>query len=167
MAQYTKSVTKQGDKDVTRYKDGGQFVKGDDVPANVKQALQDNPDGTIIDETGEVVNPETDEDESGDEPAPTGPEDEADEGDEPDEGDEEEETRTAPAEDPRSLDAVPQDNPGMGYKRSGGKTLSIFSNKPHETVKNVAGIMVPMTHDEYNSKTDAEILAKLRKLKKL
>ena len=64
-------------------------------------------------------------------------------------------------------DPTPQSEPGMGYKRVKAKTVSIFSNKPHETVKNVAGVMVPLTLEEYESKTDAEIIEQLRKLKKI
>lgn len=64
---------------------------------------------------------------------------------------------------------APQSDPGMGFPRDeeSGKTLSIFSKRPHETVKLVAGVTVPLTLDEYNTKTDSEIIVQLKKMKKL
>ena len=165
MAQYSKVTDANG---TTRYKDGSKFVKADDVPATVKSALESSADGTVVDELGEPVNPETDSDESEDEDAPTSndtPSDDDTTADEP----------TNLDNDPASAEPVPQDEEGMGFKRSKGKTLSIFSNKPHETVKNVAGVMVPLTLEEATGnaqkdiapKSDAEIIAKLKQLKKL
>lgn len=169
MAQYSKVTDANG---TTRYKDGSKFVKADDVPENVKTALGDAAEGTVLDELGDPVNPETDSDEgSEDEPAPTSPdEDESTPDDESDADDEEQEQPTpapAPQQTPIDPTPTPQSDEGMGFKRSKGKTLSIFSNKPHETVKNVNGIMVPLTHEEHATKTDSEILEQLRKLKKL
>lgn len=172
MAQYSKVTDTNG---TTRYKDGSKFVKGDDVPATVKTALESAPDGTLVDELAEPINPETDLDESEDEDAPATD-------DTPAEDDDTTADDPAPAptpdpvdNDPASVEPVPQDEDGMGFKRKGGKTLSIFSNKPHETVKNIAGVMVPLTMEEATgnankgvaAKTDAEIIAKLKDLKKL
>lgn len=59
------------------------------------------------------------------------------------------------------------DESGMGFPMDKqGRTLSIFSKKVHETVKYINGIMVPMTMEEYNKKSDKDILAKLKKLGK-
>lgn len=186
MAQYTKST---GDNGSVRYKDGGKFVKADDVPANIKEALEQNPEGTVVDELGDVVNPETDSDEgTGDDPdlTPTTPPaddsaaDDADQdgaGDDGEEDDEEEEPETpAPAPAPRKrASRAKTEVGGMGFPAKDGKTLSIFSDRPHETVKNVGGILVPLTLEELQgdsakgveAKTDAEIIEKLKELGKL
>jgi len=187
MAQYTKAT---GDNGSVRYKDGGKFVKADDVPANVKEALDANPEGTLIDELGDVVDPttETDEGTGDDDSVPTAPpveddsttDDSADEDgagddgeDDSEEDDSEEETTPAPA--PAKRSAKKQEVGNMGFPAKNGKTLSIFSDKPHETVKNVGGILVPLTLEELNGdvakgvepKTDTEIIEKLKKLGKL
>lgn len=193
MAQYTKST---GDNGSVRYKDGGRFVKADDVPANIKEALDANPEGTAVDELGEVVNPETDTDEgTGDDdsvPTNTTPAeddstaDDADEGDagssvadtgagDDGEDDEEEEPEAPATPAPAKRSAKKQEIGGMGFPAKNGKTLSIFSDKPHETVKNVGGILVPLTNEELTGdvakgvepKTDTEIIEKLKKLGKL
>lgn len=149
MATYTKVTDEKG---TVRYKDGNKFVAADSVSDQAKSSLDENPEGTPVDELGDVINPSTEEDDSEDEEAPTNnTEDEAE----------------AQDETPAETSATPQDDAGFGFKRSGGKTLSIFSNKPHETVKYVNGVLVPLTHEEYNTKTDAEIIEKLKKLKKL
>ena len=59
---------------------------------------------------------------------------------------------------------VPQSDPGMGFPRKDGKTLSIFSKQPHTHVRNVNGVMVPLTKEEYENRTDAEIMHELSKL---
>jgi hypothetical protein len=184
MAQYTKVVN----GDSVRYKDGGKFVKADDVPQNIKDTLEKAPQGTVVDELGDIVDPSTETDEgSGDDesvPTATPPveddtttEDESTEDDESDEdeADDEEETQEeAPAPKARTSRAKTEIG-GMGFPAKNGKTLSIFSDKPHETVKNVGGIMVPLTLVELNGdrangvepKTDTEILEKLKKLGKV
>lgn len=193
MAQYTKST---GDNGSVRYKDGGRFVKADDVPANIKEALDANPEGTAVDELGEVVNPETDTDEgTGDDdsvPTNTTPAeddstaDDAEDGSsvadtgagddgEDDEEEDSEESTPAPAPAPKKRAARKQEIGGMGFPAKNGKTLSIFSDKPHETVKNVGGILVPLTNEELTGdvakgvepKTDTEIIEKLKELGKL
>lgn len=158
MATYSKVTD---DKGTVRYREGNKFTSADKLPNQVKSSLDEKEDGVQVDELGDVVNPETDIDESEDEQAPTQAEEEVEE-------EEEEET-------PIESSATPQDNPGFGFKRKDGKTLSIFSNKPHETVRLVNGIMVPLTHLEASGdpandvapKTDVEIVNKLKKLKKL
>lgn len=189
MAQYSKVTDANG---TTRYKDGSKFVKGDDVPENVKTALGENPDGTVVDELGDVVNPETDTDEgTGDDPdlTPPAPADDSaddsadedgagDDGEDDEEDDSEDESQTPPAAPtpaPRKRAARNQEVGGMGFPAKDGKTLSIFSDKPHETVKNVGGHLVPLTLEELQGdaskgvepKTDAEIIEKLKELGKL
>lgn len=165
MATFSKVTDANG---TTRYKDGSKFVKADDVPETVKTALADAPDGTQVDELGDAIDPSTESDESEDEDAPTTDDTPADDDTSADDA-------TNLDADPASVEPIPQDEEGMGFKRSKGKTLSIFSNKPHETVKNVAGVMVPLTLEEATGnaqkdiapKTDAEIIAKLKDLGKL
>ena len=181
MANYSKVTDANG---TTRYKDGSKFVKGDDVPENVKNALAEQPDGTVVDEIGDRVDPTTDTDEgSGDDesvPTNTPPVEDDSTVDDQDEGagddgeeDDEEEEPEAPA--PRKRSSSKQEIGGMGFPAKNGKTLSIFSNVPHETVKNVGGHMVPLTNEELTGdaskgilpKTDTEIIEKLKKLGKV
>lgn len=62
---------------------------------------------------------------------------------------------------------TPQSEPGMDFPRKNGKTVDIFDGKtPHTHVRYVAGHMVPLTRDNYISRTDAEIEAKLSELGK-
>ena len=178
MAQYTKATDASG---TTRYKDGTKFVKGADVPANIKEALEGVPDGTIIDELGDVVDTSTDTDEgSDDEDLPTDPsksepnvaEDTSsvdDQGELDDGAGEDVETGLS---DPEAAKPAPKSTKnlkigGMGFPAAKGKTLSVFSDVPHETVKNIGGIMVPLTIKEYAEKTDAEIIEKLKELGKI
>lgn len=196
MAQYTKATGENGS---VRYKDGGRFVKADDVPANIKEALEQNPEGTIVDELGDVVDPSTETDEgSGDDdevPTNTPPADDTTDADEAgedgssvadtgagddgeddsEEDDSEEEPAPAAPAPAKKRSSKKQEVGNMGFPAKNGKTLSIFSDRPHETVKNVGGIMVPLTLDELNgdpankveAKTDTEIIEKLKELGKL
>ena len=56
---------------------------------------------------------------------------------------------------------------GMGFPARNGKTLSILSDVPHETIRSVAGIIVPLTNEEYKTKGDAEIIERLKELGKI
>lgn len=195
MAQYTKKTDANGG---VRYKDGSKFVGKDNVPENVKAALDEQPEGTVLDELGDVVDPTTDTDEgSGDDdtvvnntpPAEddTTVDDQATDDSTEDEGagDDGEDDEEDEAEDPATPAPAPAPKPrasrakteigGMGFPAKDGKTLSIFSDVPHETVKNVGGIMVPLTNLELTGdaskgimpKNDAEIIEKLKKLGKV
>jgi hypothetical protein len=164
MAKYTKETVKQGDKEVVRYKDGTDYVATNKVPTNVVNALADVKEGIAVDELGDYINPETDTDESEDETAPdnnTPADDDSVAADDVDAGEE------AP---------IPQDEEGMGFKRVKGKTVDIFDGKtPHQEVRSVAGVMVPLSRvnalgdpkNDIEPKTDAEIIEKLKKLGKL
>lgn len=175
MAQYSKVTNPDGS---VYYQDGEQPIAAEAVPDNVKSVLQDAADGSVVDELGDPINPETDVDESEDENLPVNqPDDESDVDQEPVAPAPEVPAAPQVGPDPEQpaepMQAeikpapVPQDSEGMGFPRKDGKTLSIFSNAPHETVKNINGIMAPMTHEEYEEKTDAEIIEKLRKMKKI
>lgn len=61
--------------------------------------------------------------------------------------------------------AVPQSEPGMGFKRVNGKTVDIFDQKtPHTRIRPVEGFTVPLSEKSYNEKSDAEIYARLKEL---
>lgn len=185
MAQYTKATDANG---TVRYKDGTQFVGKANLPQNILTALDENPEGTVIDELGEVVDPTTETDEgSEDENLPTKPaetesetsveddatEEETEEETQEEETEEESETEEeAPAPAPAPAPAAPSSRAkkevgGMGFPAAKGKTLSIFSDVPHETVKNIGGVLAPLTHEEYATKTDAEIIIRLKELGKI
>lgn len=163
------TYTKEQNGPVPRYKLNGESIKAAEVPQPVKTALSEAAPGTQVDELGDPINPDTDLDDSADENPPTNPDEDGDDGDSPpdDDTDADGQTDTEARNEIASEDATPQSTPGMGFKRSKGKTLSIFSNKPHETVKSIRGVMVPLTQEEYDTKTDAEIIKKLQDLKKL
>lgn len=63
--------------------------------------------------------------------------------------------------------SVPASDPGMGdFKRVKGKTVDIFDQKtPHTDVRYVGGLMVPLSKENYESKSDAEIYERLEELK--
>lgn len=180
MAKYTKVSSKDpSGKTVVRYKDGKNYVDGKDVPEVVRTGLNEVKEGTILDELGDVFDPETDSDESEDEQAPTGSEE--DDASEEDDSDLDEQETPAPkppkpaakkavrnrstASDDDADDGSGEE--GMGFPRVNGKTVDIFDGKtPHTHVKNVGGHMVPLSKENYDTKTDVEILQRLKKLGK-
>lgn len=181
MAQYTKATDNNG---VVRYKDGTKFVKGADVSDAVKEALAAVPEGTIIDELGDVVDPSTESDEGTEDEVlsvkQTQTEDttsvEPETTTEPETAEEEEtptEPETVPEAEPEApapvvaKKEVKYEVGGMGFPALNGKTVSIFSDVPHETVKNISGILVPLTNEEYQTKSDVEIMVRLKELGKI
>jgi len=194
MAQYTKATDGNG---TVRYKDGSKFVGQADVPDNIKEALANAPEGTIIDELGDVVDPTTESDEGSEDedlaPADPAKSDDTtedtttveDQGDSEPASDPTPEPAQEPTPEPEQPEPEAPSEPsepeegdapepkadtvigGMGFPARDGKTLSIFSDAPHETVKNVGGIMVPLTQKEFATKGDAEIIAKLKELGKI
>jgi hypothetical protein len=57
---------------------------------------------------------------------------------------------------------VPQSTPGMGFPRKDGKTVDFFDGEtPHTKVRAVAGFAVPLSDENYNSKSDTDIYKKL------
>lgn len=186
MARYTK-ITNGA---ITRYKDGEEYVKAEDVPQNIKEALASVNEGVAVDELGDVIDPSTDTDEgSGDDDEiktnATPPADNADDQGAGDDGEEDEEdeedgeetlpTPPAPTPAPRRKKDDKQELGFTGFPAKNGKTLSVFSDQVHETVKSVAGYMVPLTNEELVGnaekgilpKNDAEIIERLKELGKL
>lgn len=55
----------------------------------------------------------------------------------------------------------------MGFPRVNGKTVDIFDGKtPHTHVKNVGGVVVPLSEDSYKTKSDNQICQRLAELGK-
>lgn len=68
----------------------------------------------------------------------------------------------------RAAFAQDQDGEGMGFPRKNGKTVDVFDGKtPHTHVRFVANIMVPVSEENFNNRTDGEIIEKLRELGKI
>lgn len=68
-------------------------------------------------------------------------------------------------EQPKFRSKVAQSDPGMGFPRHNGKTGDIFDvTVPHTKIKPVAGYAVPLSEKSFQSKTDAQIEARLREL---
>ena len=181
MSKYTKTTTTVDGKQTVQYMDGKNPVSGKDVPEVVRTALNEVKEGTIIDELGDVFDPETDLDESGDETATevTNNDDEINE-DDLDEDDEDQQTPAPkapekaekPAPKPRATRRKDTDDgsgeEGMGFPRVNGKTVDIFDGKtPHTHIKNVAGLVVPLSEESFNTKTDVEIMEKLKEIGKI
>jgi len=141
------SIYKQqtSDKGVIRYKKDGKFTKGAEVPAEVKNVLLAADDGFEVDETGTPVGIDD----------PGSSQYDVNIGE--DSGIDETVVVKAPA----------NSEEGMGFPRIDGKTVDIFNSKPHEVVKYIGGLMVPLTEENYKTKTDAEIIEKLKALGKL
>lgn len=155
----------------------GKQTPSEETPTEETPATEpsesDQPEQT--NDTPPIDSPEDVDDQSGVEPAPGTDDPSAAEEDEDEDDQADQPEEPAPSRSRRSkADADIEE--GMGYPRDKqGKTLSIFSNKPHETVRNVGGVMVPLTFDEaignprteVAPKTDSEIQEKLRKLGRL
>ena len=163
-----------------RYRSGNQFVAADDVPASAKKGLEDLSDGQVVDELGDPVEtykgkPIATDEGSEDEQLPTKPKTPATAEDTStaDEDEQEEETPTkAPAKPAARRKAKPafeeDTEEGMGFPRVDGKTVDIFDGKtPHTTVKNVGGFIVPLSAESFATKSDAQILEKLKELGKI
>lgn len=171
MGQFSKLTDARG---VVRYRDeeSSKFVKGEDLPEQVKEILAENDDSTIVEwsdgvarlvEEKESDGPDDSQVESNvPDPAVEPVDDEpADgEGEFTDESDGIDYDETTPTPDNSGEE-------GMGFPMANGKTLSVFGNQPHETIRYVEGIVVPVTMEEYKTKTDAEIVDALRKLGKI
>lgn len=70
---------------------------------------------------------------------------------------------TEPVEKFRSK--VPQSNPGMGFPRKNGKTVDIFDlETPHTHVKFVGGHTVPLSKENFVSRSEGQIIARLKEL---
>lgn len=69
----------------------------------------------------------------------------------------------APVE--RFRSKVPQSKPGMGFPRKNGKTSDIFDiNVPHTHLKLVGGITVPLSAENFKTKSEGAILKRLKEL---
>lgn len=181
MSKYTKTTTTVDGKQTVQYMDGKNPVDGKDVPEVVRTALNEVKEGTIIDELGDVFDPETDIDESGDESANEATTDDDDISEDELDEDEDQDDQQAPApKTPEKPAAKPRTTrsrknsddgsgeEGMGFPRVNGKTVDIFDGKtPHTHIKNVAGFVVPLSEESFNTKTDVEIMEKLKELGKI
>lgn len=66
---------------------------------------------------------------------------------------------------PKFVSKTPQTDPGFGFPRKNGKTVDIFDGvTPHTNIKLVGGHTVPLSKENYETKTDYEITERLREL---
>lgn len=139
MSEYERVVDAKG---VVRYKLDGKFVKAAEVPEDVKTNLID---GDAIEEVkveAPVVDPGASADDVDDES-----------------GIDEEIVVPKVAQ---------KDAEGWGFPIVNGKTVDIFDGKtPHETVRYVSNLVVPLTMENYKTKSDAEVVEQLKKMKKI
>lgn len=170
MSNYKKVTAANG---TTRYfeEDGEttKAIKTSEVPQEVKDALEAAPDNQLVDGDGNTVEPENGNEDSEATAADQERQDaearrdtRADDGNEPKTDAKADET---PA---RTVDSgLQQDEAGMGFPRVNGSTVDIFDGKtPHTHVRNVGGVMVPLSADNYNKRTDSEITEQINKLRK-
>lgn len=202
MANYSKETKQENGKEVVRYKDGKKYVDGKDVPENVRSALNEVREGTVVDELGDEVEMYNGKPLATgsitDEKAPTKDDLDADDDDDDDSDDdtpqkgnktpddtdvidddpnqkkqEKAAQKSKPAAKPRSRkqasdDSDDDDVDGMGFPRKNGKTVDIFDSKtPHTHVKPVAGLMVPLSEENFNTKSDTQIMERLREMGKI
>ena len=146
---YERVVDSRG---IVRFKLNGKLVKALEVPENIRIALEQEAIVTAEDTAPSEEDSVVEVKEAEVDPAAS-PDDVDD-----DSGLDEE---FVPTPQPAG------DSEGFGFKRLNGKTVDIFNDQPHETIKFVEGLTVPLTMDNYEKKTDAEILAKLKKLGKV
>ena len=159
MAEYKRVEDKNGK---SRYMADGKFVAADNLGEDLRDQLDSNEAGTVLDENGDEIDPETESDDgSGTESADKAAEDARAAAAEADEEEDERVRQT-----PIMAVATEQSDPGMGFPRVKGYTVDIFDGKtPHTHVRNVNGLMVPLSEENYKTKTDTEIISKLKDLK--
>lgn len=191
MAEFVRIEDKNG-KTQYRNKTENKIVSADKLPSALKEELDIADPGTVIDEEtvfaekgdgvvdkdGNPIEPKEDGDGNGATP---------DQGSEPDgEGDKDgqeppkgtgdkPEVPKTPTRRPRDAGAttrnpyskpVPTSEDGMGYPRVNGKTVDIFDGKtPHTHVRLVGDKTVPLSEENYKTKTDSEIWERLEELK--
>jgi hypothetical protein len=153
MPNYQKRTDASGK--VRYFDEDGKGVKGSEVPEDAKATLDASSDGEFVDDEGNTVEVDDGSQEpvvpADQEPVPANFNNEGDEGT-PD----------------RVVDSgLQQDEAGMGFPRRNGSTVDVFDGKtPHTHVRNVGGLMVPLSEENYNKKTDSEIQKQLDKLRK-
>ncbi len=182
MAEFVRLVDKNG-KTQYRNKTENKVVAADSLASALKEELDIAEPGTVIDdetifaEKGEGVvdkdgNPiePKDGDKSGDDQSDDqgAGDDDGKDGDKP-------EVPKTPTRRPRDAGAttrnpyskpVPTSEDGMGYPRVNGKTVDIFDGKtPHTHVRLVGDKTVPLSEENYKTKTDSEIWERLEELK--
>jgi hypothetical protein len=185
---YTKSTDDNG---TVRYKLDGKLTKGAEVPEAAKTTLDTVDEGVAVDEGGNRVEEgnDTQTDTQTTDPGETRvhntqPVERADEADSEvenpndpnadvndEDGEDEPEQPRAPRSN-RLRRTRPgeseQDEEGMGFPRKNGKTVDIFDGKtPHTELVNIDGIMVPLSKESYDNKTNADIRKKLQDMGKL
>lgn len=133
---YKKQVDAKG---IVRFKLDNKFIKADNVPADIRQGLDAlEGDGEI--DTEKIIIQEAQ--------IPVI---------------EENDDSVIDDEVAVSTPKV-EETGGMGFPRINGKTVDIFTNEPHETIRFVAGKTVPLTTSNYGSKSDTEISNKLKEM---
>lgn len=181
MAEYKRIATKNNN---SRYMLDGKFVKKDDVPNNVKEALNEGESDKVrLDESGNVVGvPEEnaeEQEEAQEEPQKVSMQENTEDVDpdlsEPEPTQEDTQPDPEPQEEavaqseasPVKESRVPQDTAGFGFPRKNGRTLCIFTGEPFTHSRYIAGYVVPMTKDAHDTKTVDQIMAKLEELGKI
>lgn len=161
MAEFVK--TKAGDKTIYTNKTDNRQVKAEDLDPAVKEELDLADFGTVVD--SDTV---TQGDGDGVVDADGKPIDEDKKEETPEEEPEKEEIKESVA--PEKINPyrkdVAQSEKGFGFPRKNGKTGDIFDvNVPHTQVRSVAGLLVPLSDENYKTKSDAEIYERLDELK--
>lgn len=160
MAEYTKKTDAKG---VVRYRNvtENKLVSAEELEKNfpaLKEELDLADEGTKVESEGLTDDTSSTTDSDGNRNDTNAKETGNQESDQ----DQKEQAETNPYR-----KAVPQSDAGMGeFKRVGGKTVDIFDQKtPHTDVRYVGGLMVPLSKENYESKSDAEIYERLEELK--
>lgn len=160
MAQFVRIETKNGGTQY-RNKTENKVVSAKDLEENypaVKEELD-------LGDAGQVVDSETVTQGDGDGVVDT-TNNEENASDDSTENQSDDEEQEAPENPYRRK--TPSSEEGFGFPRKNGKTVDIFDGKtPHTEVRLVSGKMVPLSRENYESKSDAEIHDRLVELELL
>jgi len=174
-----------------RYRRDKRFIGKDKIPPVALEAITltnivDENGLIIVDQKGEEEkapeNTNDNQEEKNDEQPDSSTEDSEDSDKSPDpdadsdEKADDEDSATAPdkkvsrakkptAREPKFISKVPQSRPGMGFPRRNGKTVDVFDGvTPHTHIKLVGGHTVPLSTENFNTKTEKEIEVRLEEM---
>lgn len=181
-----KNYTKTIEDGKAVYRLGNKVIKPTEMPEEVKAALSASKPGTQVDMDGNTVEQgdgsendkgKTSESASDSESTPpVDPQEEVGKAEEAkaakaaekssDEGDVDKSTSEDEGNNPVDS-GLQQDEAGMGFPRRKGYTVDIFDLKtPHTHVRNIQGIMVPLSEENFKTKSEAAIMARVNELRK-
>lgn len=171
MAEFTKKLDKNGKVFYLNVTNGNKRVKPETLPVSLKEELDLADAGTIIDEETVIkLDGDGAVDAKGNKIVDKAPAEEEDEtAEEEDYRAPEVQVTDMPVVKPERINpyarTVEATEDGFGFPRKGGKTVDIFDGvTPHTHIRAIEGKCVPLSKENYETKTDAEIFDRLVEL---